>query len=87
MENAQEILVVILSSFMALFLLLGIILIAICIKIANHVKHITEKAEAISDRAEDIADFFSKAATPLAIGKIISTVKDALAGSKRKRGK
>lgn len=88
MENAQEILVVILSSFLALFLLLGIILTAICIKIANHVKHITEKAENIVDKADDIADFFSKAATPMAIGKIITSVKDAVtrSGRKRKRG-
>lgn len=88
MENAQEILVVFLSTALAIFLLLAIILLIICIKIANHVKRISEKAEAITDRAEDIADFFSKAATPLAIGKIIATVKDAVAGrsGKRKRG-
>lgn len=74
--EAQEILVVILSSFLALFLLLGIILLALCIKIANHIKRISEKAEDIVDKAEDVADFFSKAATPMALGKLISNVSD-----------
>jgi hypothetical protein len=84
MENAQEILVVFLSTALAIFLLLSIILLVICIKIANHIKRISEKAEAITDRAEDIADFFSKAATPMALGKVIGSVVDAVRGSKRK---
>lgn len=88
MENAQEILVVFLSTALAIFLLLSIILLIICIKIANHIKHISEKAAEITDKAENIADFFSKAATPMAIGKIIASVKDAVTSrsGKRKRG-
>lgn len=85
MENAQEILVVFLSTALAIFLLLSIILLVIIIKIANHVKSIIEKAETVADRAEDIADFFSKAATPLAIGKIIASVKDAFTSRSNKR--
>jgi hypothetical protein len=86
MENAQEILVVFLSTALALFLVLGIILLVLCIKIANHIKHISEKAEHITDRAEDIADFFSKAATPMAIGKIITSIKDAVTGKGKRQG-
>jgi hypothetical protein len=85
MENAQEILVVFLSTALAIFLVLGIVLLVICIKIANHIKRISEKAEHITDRAEDIADFFGKAATPMAIGKIITSVKDAVIGSKKRK--
>lgn len=87
METSQEILVVILSGALAVFLILSIILLAICIKIANHVKRITEKAELITDKAEDIADFFSKAATPLVIGKIIGKVTDAFRTRPSKRRK
>ena len=85
MENAQEILVVFLSTALAIFLLLSIILLIICIRIANHVKHISEKAEEITDRAGNIADFLSKAATPLAVGKIISNVTDIFTGGKRSK--
>jgi hypothetical protein len=84
MENAETILVIFLSGALAIFLILGIVLLAICIKIANHIKRISEKAEAITDRAEDIADFFSKAATPMALGKVIGSVVDAVRGGKRK---
>ncbi|HTE21547.1 MAG TPA: hypothetical protein VK674_00725 [Candidatus Limnocylindria bacterium] len=87
MENAQEVLVVFLSTALAIFLLLSIMLLIICIKIANHIKRISEKAEAITDRAEDIADFFSKAGTPMALGKVIGSVMDAVRGrGRQKRG-
>lgn len=84
MENAQTILVVILSSALAVFLILGIVLLTLCIKIANHIKHISEKAEDIVDKAEDVADFFSKAATPMALGRIISSVADNVFGRGKK---
>lgn len=82
MENAQTILVVMLSSALAVFLLLGIILLAICIKIAGHIKRISENAEAISDKAENVAEFISNAAAPLAAGKLISNVLDTVFGKK-----
>jgi hypothetical protein len=87
MENAQTILVIFLSVVLAIFLLLSIVLLTICIKIANHVKRISEKAEQLTDRAEDIADFFGKAATPLAIGRIIAKVSDIIKSRSGKRGK
>jgi hypothetical protein len=84
MENAETILVVILTTLLAINLLLTFVLLIIFIKIANHVKHITEKAEAISDKAEHIAQFFSKAGTSMAFAKVISTVTDAIKARKRK---
>ncbi len=89
MENAQEILVVFLSTALAIFLLLSIILLVICIKIANHIKRISEKAELITDKAENIAEFVSKAATPLAMGKIITSITEVFrgrTGKKKRRG-
>lgn len=85
MENAQEILVVFLSTALAIVLLLSIILLTICIKIANHVKRISEKAELITGKAEDIAEFVSKAATPLALGKIIASVTEVFRGHSGKK--
>jgi len=76
MESTQEILVVFLASALAVFLFLGIILMIICIKIANKVKHITEKAEHFSEKAEDIAEFLSKSAVPLAVAKFVAVVSD-----------
>jgi len=76
MENAQEILVVFLASALAVFLVLGIILLIICIKIANKVKHITERAEQFSEKAENIAEFLSKSAMPLAVAKFVAVVSE-----------
>lgn len=85
MENAQEILVIFLSTALAIFLTLSIVLLVICIKIANHIKHISEKAEVITDKAEDIAEFFGKAATPLAVGKLITVISDVFRGNNGKK--
>lgn len=87
MENTMEILVIFLSAALAIFLTLGIILLVICIKIANRIKRISEKAETISGKAENIAEFLSRSAVPLAAGKIIAVMTELfnVRGSKRKR--
>jgi hypothetical protein len=84
MENAESILVVFLSTALFILLILSIVLVSLCIKIANHIKHISEKAEQITDKAESIAEFISSAATPMAIGRIISQVVGAVKGDKKK---
>lgn len=87
MENAETILVIFLSVALAVFLLLGIVLLFICIKVANHIKSISEKAEQIADKAENFTEFISSAATPLAFGKIISQIVDIVKGAKRSKRK
>jgi hypothetical protein len=76
MDNAQDILVVILSSFLALFLLLNIIFLIIAIRVILVVKRVTAKAEQLADKAEAFGDFVQHAATPLVIGRIFSTFSD-----------
>jgi hypothetical protein len=88
MENAQEILVIFLSAALAIFLLLNIILLVVLIKVARHIKRISEKAEAISDKAGNVAEFLASAATPMFAGKVVSNIMDAVfgrRGAKRKK--
>ncbi len=85
MESAQEILVIILASALAVFLLLAITLMIICIKIARHVRRISQKAEHIADKAENIADFMSGATTPLVIGKMITSITEMFGSKTSKR--
>ena len=85
MENAETILVIFLSVALAVFLILGIVLLSVCIKIAKHVRNISAKAEEITDKAENIADFFSKAATPMFIGRMLSQVSDVVFNRKVKK--
>lgn len=78
MENAQEILVVILSVFLAISLLLNIIFFIIAIKVVLIVRRVTSKAEQLADRAEAVGEFFQHAATPMMLGKLFSAGADML---------
>ena len=72
MENAETILVVVLASFLALFLLLGIVLLVKLIQITNQLKRIADKAEDVVDKAESVGEFFQKASGGFAVGKLFS---------------
>lgn len=84
MEEAQEILVIIVSATLTIFLLISIVLLVLLIKLVKSIKRVTDKAEAVVDKAESVADVFSHAATPLMMGKIISNIFDGVK-SKAKR--
>ena len=71
-----ESLVIILSVMLGLFLLLGIILLVKIIQIINQLKRITDHAEKAVDKAEHIASFFEKTATPVAFMKLVSNISD-----------
>lgn len=84
MENSQDILVIILSSFLALFLLLSIIFLVIAIKVVLVVKRVMTKAESLTDKAEAVGDFFQHAATPIMVGKLFNAVSDSIFKRKSK---
>lgn len=86
MENAEQILVVILSGALALFLILGITVLVKVIQILNHIKHLTEKAEQIADKAEAVSEFFQASAGPAAIAKLVGNIVSTMnSKSKNKR--
>ncbi len=85
MENAETILVIILASFLALFLILAIVATVKIIQIVDHLKRISEKAEAIADKAEDAASFFSKAAGPAMIGNLLANIADIVSKKSKKK--
>lgn len=78
-----EILVIVLSTFLAITLLLTIILLVKIIQIARLAKKITEHAEQLADRADHIGAFFEKTATPVALMKLVSNLSDVF----NKKGK
>lgn len=85
MENAETILVVVLASFLALFLLLAIIATVKAIQVLNHLKHISEKADSLADKAEVVGNFISHAAGPVAIGNLIANISEMVFKNKSKR--
>lgn len=74
LNTTQQVLLIILSSFLALFLVTGIVLGVMVIKIMRHIKHITEKAEQIADKAESVTTFFQQTAGPAAMAKLVSNI-------------
>lgn len=94
MNNWFEALVIILSIMLALFLLLGIIILIKFLQMVRQIKRITDHAEEVVDKAENIADFFKHSSGPMAVIKIIGnisesfqTAADKFAGKSKKRGK
>lgn len=85
MENAETILVIVLASFLALFLLLAIVATIKIIQVLNYMKRIGERAEAIADKAETAANFFSKAAGPAMIGNLLANLADAVTKKTKKK--
>lgn len=86
MDTATHILVIILSAFLALFLLLGIIGLVQAIRLMRAIQRIAHKAEAIIESAESVGTLFRNAAGPLAIFKLIRNMAHVVKGNK-KRGK
>lgn len=81
MNEAEQILVIFLSSALAVFLVLGIIALALIIKILKSIRHISDKAEAVSDIIEESARSISNI-------KIVSSVVGAINNlTHSKRGK
>lgn len=85
MEDAQTILIIILSVTLTIFLLVSIVLLVLVIKMVRSIKRVTDKAEALADKAETIADVFKHASTPIMIAKFFSNMADNFKSkSKRK---
>ena len=92
MDTAEKILVIFLSGFLALFLLLGVVLIIKLISLTKKMNDIADKAHEIVDKAHDIADkvenvsdMFKKTAGPLALGKYFMNIAETV--TKYKKGK
>jgi predicted PurR-regulated permease PerM len=87
MNGAEQILVIILSTFLAIFLLLGIIIAIFTIKLIKQLQQITQHAEHIAEKAEAVTSMVGKAAGPMAIGKLLFGIIESVRGQTNKRGK
>ncbi len=87
MTFTEQLLAIILSVFLAIFLLLGIVVLTFAIKILKHVKAITQKAEKLADQAEHVGDFFAKTGGTAAIAKFVSNIVNVMREHGKKGGK
>ncbi len=87
MNTAEQIIAIILSSFLALFLLLSIIFVILAIKVVKSVRRVSVKAEHLVDRAESITDFMSHAAKPMSIAYTLANIYDRTFKRQSRKGK
>ena len=87
MGEAEQILVIFLASFLALFLLLGIIALVKLIQVLNHLKRISETAEKLATKAENLSELFTYTAAPAAIGRLVASIGDVVFRHKKKNRK
>lgn len=86
MNTAEQILVIMLSAALAVFLILGIFALVKVNQILKHLRTITEKAEKIADKAEAVSDIFTKSAGTAAITGLISNVVSSFKTHRDKKG-
>lgn len=84
-DASLKILVIILAATLAIFLVLAIVLMIKLIQVAAGLKRISRKAEDIADKAEAVTDFFDRASTPVALGRFLSNIADAVNKHKREK--
>ena len=70
--NSYDILVVILSTMLALFLLLSIIAVFYLLKLVKNLKEISDKAKELIDDASSVAATMKKAAAPTVVAKFVA---------------
>lgn len=83
-STTEQMLLIILSATLAIFLILSIIAMVKIVQVLNIVKRITEKAEQIADKAELATEFFSNTSATVAVGKLISNIFNAGRNNKGK---
>lgn len=84
MENATEILIIILSVVLTLFLIVSIVLAVILIKLARSIRQIAEKADGVVGNVEAASAALKNVAGPLATGKFVMNIVDMVLKKKRK---
>ena len=87
MDAATQVLVIIVSSTLTIFLVVSIVVAVKLIQVLNHVKELTAKAEKLADTAEAVGDFFQKTAGPAAVAKLIGNVAHSFKHRKNKGDK
>lgn len=65
------ILVIILSIFLALFLLAGIVLLALLIRVTLQIKEVTKSAQNTASSIENLVTGMTKVAKPMVLGEML----------------
>ena len=84
MTTTFDILVIVLSVLLGLFLILSIAIAVFVLKVVGSVKRVVAKGEQVIDSAEAAADMFKNAAGPLGALRTIMNIVNTVSKHKRK---
>lgn len=73
MSDAAEILVIIISTFLAIFLLLAVILLVMLIKVTRQIKAVTATARSAAENLSSFTANLSKLASPVLIARAVAS--------------
>ncbi len=85
MNTTFDILVIVLSCLLGLFLILSITLAVMAVRIVASIKRIVSRGEQVVDSAEAAAEMFKKAAGPLGVLKTLTNVVETVAKHKDRK--
>lgn len=74
MDETLKILIIIVSSALSLFLIVGIVVGIVIYRILQDVRRITQKAERVIDSAESVGEIFRQATGPFFIVKLLRNI-------------
>lgn len=84
MNTAAELLVIIVSVVLSLFLIVSLILVLYIIKLVKDLRAVAAHAEKVITSAESIGNIFRKSAGPVSVLNFVRTVAQAVAEHKNK---
>ena len=85
--DSFDYLVIILSITLAVFLIIGIVLLVGLVKLTKQLRIIATKAEEVVDDVEAVSGFFRKSAGPVAITSMVSNIVSKVTEMANKKGK
>lgn len=84
MNTSEQVLVIIISSLLGLFLILSIMLIVMAIRLVRHLRNVAQKAENIVNSAETVSEMFRKSSVPLSFLRFVNGVAETVTQRKEK---
>lgn len=85
MDTASQILLIIVSSVLTIFLIVGIVLLVAVIRLIKGVRRVADKAESLVTSAEAATEMLRKTAGPIALGRFLSNISEVVLRQHKKK--
>lgn len=87
LNTAQQFLVIVLSTTLAIFLVLAIVAIIFIIRLLSTLRRVADRAERVAQSAEAVGDMIKNVAGPATIMRLARTVFEAVSSHKQAKDK